>query len=150
MADTLEDHAGGPEPMAKTRKSVDEQLEALRQKKQAIEKQLGAVEKRKKSDDRKLDTRRKIIAGGAVIAHAQIDPEFRRAMQTALQKAVAPKDRPLVADLLGMGLPANLRPSPSSGTGDGGQAARNQSAPAVPPRPTRPDPQSPGKGPSAP
>ena len=90
--------------MPKTRKTLDEQLEALKQKKEAIEKQLNAVETRKKETDRKLETRRKIIVGGALIAHAEIDPDFRAAMQAALQKAVAPKDRALVADLIRSGV----------------------------------------------
>lgn len=90
--------------MPKTRKSLDEQLDALRRKKEAIERQLNAVETRKKETDRKLDTRRKIIVGGALIVHAEIDPEFRRMMQEALQKAVTPKDRPLVADLIRSGV----------------------------------------------
>ena len=86
--------------MPRTRKTLDEQLEALKQKKQAIEKQVSAIESRKRKDDHKLDSRRKIIVGAAVLAHAAIDPEFGLAVQIALQKAVAPKDRPIVMDLM--------------------------------------------------
>ncbi|MGH9344385.1 MAG: hypothetical protein ACRD19_11570 [Terriglobia bacterium] len=100
MNDALEDCPGGPIIMPRTRRSIDEQLESLRQKKEALEKQLDAVEARKKETDRKLDTRRKIIVGGAVLAHAEIDPAFCDALQMALQKAVSPKDRPLVMDLM--------------------------------------------------
>ncbi len=122
--------------MPKTRRTLDEQLEALKQKKEAIEKQLNAVETRKKETDRKLETRRKIIVGGALLAHAEIDPDFRAAMQAALQKAVAPKDRALVADLI------------RSGVADA--SAAKETAPPVPARSTRPAPQPPGSTPPAP
>jgi hypothetical protein len=122
--------------MPKTRRTLDEQLAALKQKKEAIEKQLNAVETRKKETDRKLETRRKIIVGGALLAHAEIDPDFRVAMQAALQKAVAPKDRALVADLI------------RSGVADA--SAAKETAPPVPARSTRPAPQPPGSTPPAP
>ncbi|MFZ0244544.1 hypothetical protein [Candidatus Binatus sp.] len=102
--------------MPKTRKTLDEQLASLKQKKEAIEKQLNAVETRKRETDRKLDTRRKIIVGGAVLAHSRVEPDFRPVLQVALEKAVAPKDRPLVADLIRSGTAeddnlASTRPS---------------------------------------
>jgi hypothetical protein len=132
--------------MPTTRRTLDEQLETLKQKKEAIEKQLNAVEKRKHETDRKLETRRKIIVGGAVIAHAEIDQEFRRAMQVALQKAVAPKDRALVGDLIRTGLTATpASPSLSSPLEGNATAAAKES----PPPPTRSASQSTGKGPPA-
>lgn len=137
--------------MPKTRRTLDEQLKALKQKKEAIEKQLDAVEKRKSETDRKLDTRRKIIVGGAVIAHAVIDQDFRRAMQAALQKAVAPKDRALVGDLIRTGLAAAPTAPAASGPVEGAAtAAANESPPPVPARSVRPALQSPAKGPPAP
>jgi hypothetical protein len=133
--------------MPSTRKTLDEQLDALKQKKQAIEKQLEVVEKRKHETDRKLETRRKIIVGGAVIAHAEIDQDFRRAMQAALQKAVAPKDRALVGDLIRTGLAAAPIAPAVSGPAEGEATA---AAKESPPPPTRPASQSPGKGPPPP
>jgi hypothetical protein len=109
--------------MAKTRKTLDEQLASLKQKKEAIEKQLSAVETRKKETDRKLDTRRKIIVGGALITHSEIDSDFRQAMQSALQKAVAPKDRPLVADLIRSVADGDKPARPSSGPSSKPEAA---------------------------
>jgi len=113
--------------MPKTRKTLDEQLASLKQKKEAIERQLSAVETRKRETDRKLDTRRKIIVGGALITHAAIDPEFRPVLQAALQKAVAQKDRPLVADLIRSGAADGLDPAaarPSSGASPRPEAIR--------------------------
>ncbi len=101
MADpTINEIRGEDSAMPKTRRTLDEQLDALKHKREAIEKQLNTIEARKKETDRKLDTRRKIILGGAVMAHSQIDPEFARALEAALEKAVAPKDRPLVMDFI--------------------------------------------------
>jgi membrane peptidoglycan carboxypeptidase len=137
--------------MPKTRRTLDEQLAALKQKKEALEKQLNAVETRKKETDRKLETRRKIIVGGALITHAEIDPEFRRAMQAALQKAVAPKDRALVADLIRSGVADAATPPADSGAVAGDKtAAAKETAPPVPTRPTRPGPQPPGTRPPGP
>jgi hypothetical protein len=144
---------GEDSSMPKTRKTLDEQLQELRDKKEAIEKKLEAAEKRKSDSERKLDTRRKIIIGGALKAHAEIDPEFRRVMQTALQKSVAAKDRALVADLLGTGVaPSQTVPTaPGIATPDKTTAA-NESAPPppIPTRVGRPGAQAPGKGPFAP
>jgi hypothetical protein len=135
--------------MPKTRRTLDEQLEALKEKKEAIEKQLNAVETRKKETDRKLETRRKIIVGGALLAHAEIDPDFRGAMQAALQKAVAPKDRTLVADLIRSGL-ADVPTAPApSGAVDADKTVAKESAPPVPARSTRPGSQPAGGKPSA-
>ncbi len=136
--------------MPKTRRTLDEQLAVLKQKKEALEKQLNAVETRKKETDRKLETRRKIIVGGALITHAEIDPEFRRAMQAALQKAIAPKDRALVADLIRSGVADAATPPAASGAVAGDKAAAKEPAPPVPARPTRPGPQPPGTRPPAP
>jgi membrane peptidoglycan carboxypeptidase len=135
--------------MPKTRRTLDEQLAVLKQKKEALEKQLNAVETRKKETDRKLETRRKIIVGGALITHAEIDPEFRRAMQAALQKAIAPKDRALVADLIRSGV-ADIPTAPAASGAVAGDKAAAKEPPPVPARPTRPGPQPPGTRPPAP
>lgn len=135
--------------MPTTRKTLDEQLEALKQRKAAIEKQLETVEKRKSETDRKLETRRKIIVGGAVIAHAEIDSDFRRAMQAALQKAVAAKDRALVGDLIRTGLAAAPTAPAVSGAVEGDATAAAKESPP-PASPVRPGSQPPGKGPPPP
>ncbi|EJW10925.1 hypothetical protein A33M_3919 [Rhodovulum sp. PH10] len=57
---------------------------------------------RQKNEARKRDARRKIIVGAAVLAHAEIDPEFRKTLREVLQAAVTRTiDREAVADLLG-------------------------------------------------
>ncbi len=55
----------------------------------------------KKKADRKLDARRKIIVGAAVLAHAEIDPGFADKLRAVLDLAVTrPVDRAAIADLL--------------------------------------------------
>lgn len=54
--------------------------------------------------DRKRDTRRKVIAGAIVLAHAGHDTEFRRALGRLFQLHVTrPHDRALFPDLLADG-----------------------------------------------
>jgi hypothetical protein len=55
----------------------------------------------KKTADRKLDTRRKIIIGAAVLAHAELDPHFSATLRGILSVAVQRDiDRHVIADLL--------------------------------------------------
>ena len=57
--------------------------------------------KKKSHKTRKLDTRRKIIVGGAVLAEMHKDPEFAAVLRAMLLRYVArPNDRAAVADLL--------------------------------------------------
>ena len=59
------------------------------------------LEQKEKSQTRKLDTRRKIIVGGAVLAEMHKDPEFAAVVRALLLRYVArPNDRDAVADLL--------------------------------------------------
>jgi len=51
--------------------------------------------------DRKRDTRRKVITGAVVLAHAARDPAFRQIVRVLLQEHVTrPIDRAALADLL--------------------------------------------------
>jgi len=48
--------------------------------------------------ERRADTRRKIILGGAAMAEAKADPEFAKTMMSILrQRVVDPRDRTLLA-----------------------------------------------------
>ena len=49
---------------------------------------------------RKLDMRRKYLAGKLMEAQAAVDREFRRQMQTVLERQLAPKDRWVLRDLM--------------------------------------------------
>ncbi len=86
--------------MPRTRKTVDDRIGFLNGKRRDIDKKIGTLRTRQNGERRKLDTRRKLILGGAVMAHAKLDAEFAKALRVALHKAVAPRDKAIVGDLM--------------------------------------------------
>ncbi len=87
--------------MPRSRKSLDEQLAELTKKRDQLEARRLALLSSKKATDRKLDARRKIIVGAAVLAHAELNPSFadqlREILDAAVQRLV---DRAVIPDLL--------------------------------------------------
>ena len=82
-------------------KDISGRIAQLKQKQQQLARRLNALEQKEKSQTRKLDTRRKIIVGGAVVAEMHKDPEFAAVVRAMLLRYVArPNDRAAVADLL--------------------------------------------------
>lgn len=82
-------------------KSLAEKIADAKARKEAATVRLTALEAKAKVLDRKRDTRRKIIVGSAVLAHAQLDAEFALTLQLVLDQAVTrDKDRAEIADLL--------------------------------------------------
>ena len=78
-----------------------ERLAALKQKKAALESQIAKLTAKEKAEERKLDARRKIIVGGAVMAHAKIDAAFGHALRQVLKAAVTREaDRDIIRDLI--------------------------------------------------
>ncbi len=109
--------------MATQRKTAAQRLEDLRKKQEALKAEMAALEARAKTDDRKRDARRKIIVGGAVLAHAELNPSFRDALTEALQAAVTRDiDKAVIADLLERKIPA-----PMTGM-DAGSPAQTEAA----------------------
>lgn len=83
------------------RKSSSERIAELAERKKQIEAKLASLAARERQDARKRDTRRKVVVGAAVLAHAELDEQFAAALRDALAKAVLrPADREAVADLL--------------------------------------------------
>lgn len=81
---------------ARRRKTLDEQIEELRQKKEDLAKQLGRKEARKKQTTRKVDTRRKIIHGAVVEGRAKVSRGFFEELAGAMRAAVIrPEDKAL-------------------------------------------------------
>lgn len=76
-----------------THKQKSERLRKLQQKRARLQRQIALEETRIKSQERKTDTRRKIIAGAIVLAHADIREAFRDILYELLQKFVEPKDK---------------------------------------------------------
>ncbi len=83
------------------KKTSIERLLALKERQERLRTQVAALEARTKEQQRREDTRRKIIVGGAVLAHAALHPEFARTLHEVLKVAVTRDiDKNAVADLL--------------------------------------------------
>jgi hypothetical protein len=90
-----------PEPVHDMMKPVSDRIAALKAKQAAMAAELNKLERKAKVDVRKRDTRRKIIVGGAVLAHMEKHPDFAQTMIAILAASVGrPIDRAVVADLL--------------------------------------------------
>jgi len=76
-----------------------ERVEALRKRRAQLEAQIAALQAREAADQRKADTRRKIVIGSGVLALVARNAEFGRWLALRLPEVLAERDRPLVADL---------------------------------------------------
>ena len=80
---------------------ISKRIAHLKQQREKLSQKLNRLEHKEKSQARKLDTRRKIIIGGAVLSEMQKDFEFAAVVRSMLLRYVArPNDRAAVADLL--------------------------------------------------
>jgi hypothetical protein len=87
--------------MPRPRKSLDDQLAELRKKSDELEGRRSSLLARKKLANRKLDTRRKIVVGAAVLAHAQLSPTFAGQLREILDAGTTRSvDRGVIPDLL--------------------------------------------------
>jgi hypothetical protein len=85
----------------RARKSLDDNIAALTKRQQQLDAQRLSLLASKKAADRKIDTRRKIIVGAAVLAHAGLNPDFSATLREILAVAVQREvDRRDIADLL--------------------------------------------------
>jgi hypothetical protein len=64
-------------PMSVTRKTTEQKLAELAEKKAQLEARIKQESAKLKSAERKKDTRRKVIAGALALEHAQRDPAFK-------------------------------------------------------------------------
>lgn len=70
--------------------------EKLLEKKKQLEEQLRALDSRQKQQQRKLDTRRKIIAGALALEHAEGDEDFAATLYRLINRYVRkPQERAL-------------------------------------------------------
>ncbi len=105
--------------MQRPRKSIDEKLADLIKQKQQLEARRLTLLASKKSADHKLDTRRKIIVGAAVLAHAELNPHFSPVLRDILSVAVQRDiDRRAIADLLAHPQTNDPVPSPLPPNGE--------------------------------
>jgi hypothetical protein len=81
----------------------------LKEQQEKLARKLDALTQKEKAEERKRDTRRKIIIGGAVLAHMETDIVLANLVRGILARNVGrPIDRAAIADL--------LPPSPSNGS----------------------------------
>lgn len=73
---------------SKQKKSDEKRLAALKQKEAQLNAQIARLQKKAKIEARKKDTRRKIIVGAAVLAHAKLHPDFAKQLSAVLKVAV--------------------------------------------------------------
>ena len=78
-----------------------ERLARLQQRKVALERQIAKAEQDAREIQRKQDTRRKIVVGGAVLAALADSPGLAAMVKTVLaQRVTRAHDRAAVSDLL--------------------------------------------------
>jgi len=81
--------------------TLSDQIAAVIARKATLDVRLNRLEARAKQEDRKRDTRRKIVVGAAVLAALDKDPELDRAVRRLLAVYVLREnDRDVIADLL--------------------------------------------------
>ena len=87
--------------MATAKKSAADKVAELETRIATLKARRDRIQARENAAERKADTRRKIIVGAAVLAHAQQDAKFALALRDALTRGVTrEKDRETIADLL--------------------------------------------------
>ena len=78
------------------RKTPEEKLQSLEQKEAHLKAQISKTRAVVKGQQRKRDTRRKIIAGALALEHADQDERFGQALKRLLEQHVTrPEDRKL-------------------------------------------------------
>ena len=75
--------------MAKPRKSKYEKLVETAKKAEQYENEVAALRAQIQAEERKKDTRRKVLDGAMSFAHARIDPEYRELHANVLRKVGA-------------------------------------------------------------
>lgn len=70
------------------RKSPDDKLAELELKKEQIEARIQRTKARVRVEERKRDTRRKIIAGALALEHAATNPAFGEELQKLIRQHV--------------------------------------------------------------
>lgn len=70
------------------RKTPEEKLDELEKKKSQIDARIQKTRAQVRGQERKKDTRRKIIAGALALEHMAHDPHFRETMGRLLQENV--------------------------------------------------------------
>lgn len=87
-------------------KDAAKRIAELKAQRDKISDRLRVAESKARTQDRKLDARRKIVVGAAVIAHMEHDASFAQLMSGLLKRLVTrPADIAVIEGLLPQGLP---------------------------------------------
>lgn len=71
-----------------------EKLEALKQRKAKLEQEISALKARETAQERKEDTRLKVLVGAAMLADTKLNPSTVELVEVILQRAItAERDR---------------------------------------------------------
>lgn len=80
---------------------IETRIAALKAKKDKLAVQLVQLQGKAKTEERKRQTRRKIVVGGTVLVAMEKDPTLRETVRRLLAATVTrQKDREVLADLL--------------------------------------------------
>ena len=83
------------------KRPLPDRIAELKTRKSQLTVRLNALESKAKKEARKHDTRRKIIVGGAVLAHMEKDHAFADWLRSLLASSVGRiNDRDTISDLL--------------------------------------------------
>jgi hypothetical protein len=82
-------------------KPITDKIAALKARQEKLASQLSSLSAKAKTEERKRDTRRKILVGGAVLAAIESDTGLAEMVRLALDMNLTrPVDREVIADLL--------------------------------------------------
>jgi len=96
----------------KTRETLLQQIADELKRQEQSRAALADLRARARILDRKLDTRRKIIAGAGLLAHAKLNRAFHEEARKALSAAVTrPQDRALLPEFFQDSAPGNTPPA---------------------------------------
>lgn len=80
---------------------VQDRITKLKEKREKLDQRLNSFAQKAKTVERKRDTKRKIVVGGAILAHLDKDPAFAASVRSLLAASVGRiSDREVIADLL--------------------------------------------------
>ncbi len=74
-------------------------LEELKEKRAALDARIRSVEAKTRAQNRKMDTRRKVLAGAAVLHHAERDAQFKTDLVGVLSGFLTRKEERALFDL---------------------------------------------------
>ncbi len=84
-----------------SRKTTEQMIAEEEKKAEQAKARMAELKAKQRAEARRKDTHRKVVSGAILMAHIKIDPQFRRSVQVAFNKAVTnPKLRAVLADLL--------------------------------------------------